>query len=266
MQRAAGPQHPGRLPDGGRGHADAVVVVLDLGGDANDHAVPFVSSRPRRASQLSTGTFCQARIGVPHCPDHPEQALAVMRKTAIVHSRDRDVLAAYGKALQKQNGAPLRTVIPWKYGFKSIKSIVAIEFVERQPRTSWALSAPDGRVGEKTRTDTIASDLCEYSVAEIERVGDAGRHVGHKGRKGGRALAAIEHGEAVPRTGAMVVRRPILGVTRSLVAIPFEMGRRLGGGCVETLERFRRMRGRARPKGECEHEAGDQGAETRHDR
>jgi sulfoxide reductase catalytic subunit YedY len=39
--------------------------------------------------------------------------------------------------LPNQNGAPLRLVVPWKYGFKSIKSIVAIDFVERQPRTSW---------------------------------------------------------------------------------------------------------------------------------
>jgi len=43
----------------------------------------------------------------------------------------------YGKALPQQNGAPLRLVVPWKYGFKSIKSIIAITFVERRPLTSW---------------------------------------------------------------------------------------------------------------------------------
>ncbi len=43
----------------------------------------------------------------------------------------------YGKALPQQNGAPLRLVVPWKYGFKSIKSIVAIHFTERMPRTAW---------------------------------------------------------------------------------------------------------------------------------
>lgn len=43
----------------------------------------------------------------------------------------------YSKALPNQNGAPLRLVVPWKYGFKSIKSIVAIKFVEEQPETSW---------------------------------------------------------------------------------------------------------------------------------
>lgn len=44
--------------------------------------------------------------------------------------------------LPNQNGAPLRLVVPWKYGFKSIKSIVRISFVEEQPPTSWNLSAP----------------------------------------------------------------------------------------------------------------------------
>jgi len=46
----------------------------------------------------------------------------------------------YGKALPQQNGAPLRLVVPWKYGFKGIKSIIAITFVERMPNTSWNMS------------------------------------------------------------------------------------------------------------------------------
>jgi sulfoxide reductase catalytic subunit YedY len=48
----------------------------------------------------------------------------------------------YGEVLPNQNGAPLRLVVPWKYGFKSGKSLVAIRFVARQPATSWALAAP----------------------------------------------------------------------------------------------------------------------------
>jgi sulfoxide reductase catalytic subunit YedY len=48
----------------------------------------------------------------------------------------------YGRVLPNQNGAPLRLVVPWKYGFKSIKSIVEIRFMETQPPTSWNRSAP----------------------------------------------------------------------------------------------------------------------------
>ncbi len=49
----------------------------------------------------------------------------------------------YGKPLPKQNGAPIRIVVPWKYGYKSIKSIVRIDFVATQPRTLWETLAPD---------------------------------------------------------------------------------------------------------------------------
>lgn len=47
----------------------------------------------------------------------------------------------YGKVMPNQNGAPFRLVVPWKYGFKSIKSIVKIELTERQPKTTWNVSA-----------------------------------------------------------------------------------------------------------------------------
>lgn len=49
----------------------------------------------------------------------------------------------YGKTLPNQNGAPVRLVVPWKYGFKSIKSIVRIRFMAERPKTSWEMIAPD---------------------------------------------------------------------------------------------------------------------------
>ncbi len=49
----------------------------------------------------------------------------------------------YGRVLPNQNGAPIRLVVPWKYGFKGAKSIVRIRFQEAQPETTWHLSAPD---------------------------------------------------------------------------------------------------------------------------
>ncbi len=48
----------------------------------------------------------------------------------------------YGKELPNQNGAPLRIIVPWKYGFKSIKSIVSLKFTEIQPETSWNVAGP----------------------------------------------------------------------------------------------------------------------------
>ena len=48
----------------------------------------------------------------------------------------------YGEVLPNQNGAPIRLVVPWKYGFKSIKAIVGIRFVEKRPRTTWNEANP----------------------------------------------------------------------------------------------------------------------------
>lgn len=48
----------------------------------------------------------------------------------------------YGKDLPNQNGAPLRLVVPWKYGFKSIKSVVTIRFTDREPKTTWNMMQP----------------------------------------------------------------------------------------------------------------------------
>jgi sulfoxide reductase catalytic subunit YedY len=52
-------------------------------------------------------------------------------------------LGLYGEVLPNQNGAPVRVVMPWKYGFKSAKSIVRIRFVEKQPTTSWMKAGPN---------------------------------------------------------------------------------------------------------------------------
>ena len=53
------------------------------------------------------------------------------------------VVGLYGKVLPNQNGAPLRLMVPWKYGFKSGKSIVRIRFTDQMPRTTWAIMAPE---------------------------------------------------------------------------------------------------------------------------
>ena len=52
------------------------------------------------------------------------------------------VTGMYGKTLPNQNGAPLRLIVPWKYGFKSIKSIVRMTFTEEEPPTTWATQTP----------------------------------------------------------------------------------------------------------------------------
>ncbi|PPC76821.1 protein-methionine-sulfoxide reductase catalytic subunit MsrP [Pokkaliibacter plantistimulans] len=66
-----------------------------------------------------------------------------LRMDEAMHPLTILAVGLYGKALPNQNGAPLRLVVPWKYGFKSIKSIVRIELTETQPKTTWSEIAPD---------------------------------------------------------------------------------------------------------------------------
>ncbi len=76
----------------------------------------------------------------------------------------------YGKALPNQNGAPLRLVVPWKYGFKGIKSIVKIRLTEQQPPTTWNLAAPD-EYGFYANVNP-AVDHPRWTQASERRIGD----------------------------------------------------------------------------------------------
>lgn len=76
----------------------------------------------------------------------------------------------YGRVLPNQNGAPIRLVVPWKYGFKSIKSIVRIRLVARQPATSWNLAAPH-EYGFYANVNPDV-DHPRWSQAKERRIGD----------------------------------------------------------------------------------------------
>lgn len=79
----------------------------------------------------------------------------------------------YGKALPGQNGAPIRLVVPWKYGFKGIKSIVRIALTEERPRTSWSSAAPD-EYGFYANVNP-AVDHPRWSQAAERRIGEIGK-------------------------------------------------------------------------------------------
>jgi methionine sulfoxide reductase catalytic subunit len=66
-----------------------------------------------------------------------------LRLDEAMHPLALMVTGLYGKPLPNQNGAPLRLVTPWKYGFKGCKSIVRIRLTEQQPRNTWSVAAPD---------------------------------------------------------------------------------------------------------------------------
>ena len=104
----------------------------------------------------------------------------------------------YGEVLPAQNGAPLRLVVPWKYGFKSIKSIVKLRFVEKQPPTSWNQMQPheygfysnvnpevdhprwsqatERRIGEFLRRKTLPFNGYAEQVAHLYKGMDLKKH------------------------------------------------------------------------------------------
>ena len=81
-------------------------------------------------------------------------------------------LGMYGQTLANQNGAPVRLVVPWKYGFKSAKSIVKIRFVREQPATAWNESAPSEYGFYSNVNPTV--DHPRWSQASERRIGEDG--------------------------------------------------------------------------------------------
>jgi sulfoxide reductase catalytic subunit YedY len=75
-------------------------------------------------------------------PDYPWPYTEGLTLEEANHPLTLIAVGLYGKKLAKQNGAPLRLVVPWKYGFKSVKSIAKIEFTKEQPKTLWNNLAP----------------------------------------------------------------------------------------------------------------------------
>ena len=96
-----------------------------------------------------------------------------LRLDEALHPLATLAVGLYGEPLPPQNGAPVRLVVPWKYGFKSIKSIVRIRLVERMPQTSWNVA----NSGEYGFFSNVNPDVPHprWSQATEQRIGEWGR-------------------------------------------------------------------------------------------
>ena len=90
-----------------------------------------------------TGTLDMAQMPGQRRPVLDWPYVEGLRLDEALHPLTLLAVGLYGRVLPNQNGAPLRLVVPWKYGFKGIKGITKIRFVEKEPPTSWSRSAPD---------------------------------------------------------------------------------------------------------------------------
>ncbi len=93
-----------------------------------------------------------------------------LRLDEAMHPLTLLAVGLYGEVLPKQNGAPVRLVVPWKYGFKSAKSIVRIRFVAQQPKTAWVKSNPE-EYGFYSNVNPEV-DHPRWSQAQERRIGD----------------------------------------------------------------------------------------------
>ena len=93
-----------------------------------------------------------------------------LRIDEAVHPLTLLAVGLYGKELPNQNGAPLRLVVPWKYGFKGIKSIVNIRLTKEKPPTTWNLAAPQ-EYGFYANVNPEV-DHPRWSQATERRIGD----------------------------------------------------------------------------------------------
>ena len=95
-----------------------------------------------------------------------------LRMDEAMHPLTLLAFGMYGEVLPKQNGAPLRLVVPWKYGFKSAKSLVKIRFVDKQPLSSWEKAAPQ-EYGFYSNVNP-GVDHPRWSQATERRIGEDG--------------------------------------------------------------------------------------------
>jgi sulfoxide reductase catalytic subunit YedY len=95
-----------------------------------------------------------------------------LRMDEAMHPLTLLAFGLYGEVLPNQNGAPVRAVVPWKYGFKSGKSIVKIRFVEKQPKTSWETAIPQ-EYGFYSNVNPKV-DHPRWSQATERRIGEDG--------------------------------------------------------------------------------------------
>jgi sulfoxide reductase catalytic subunit YedY len=96
-----------------------------------------------------------------------------LRMDEAMHPLTLLAVGLYGKVLPNQNGAPIRLVVPWKYGFKGIKSIVKLHFSEREPATTWRRIAPNSYGFYANVNPAVShprwSQASERRIGEFER-------------------------------------------------------------------------------------------------
>ena len=119
------------------------MVTLLIAKPRNQEAPPC--PKPKSAAKFvkfTTAMRPDQMPGITTLSEYPWPYTEGLRLDEAMNPLTLVATGLYGEPLKKQNGAPVRIVVPWKYGYKSIKSIVKFEFVAQQPATLWETLGP----------------------------------------------------------------------------------------------------------------------------
>jgi sulfoxide reductase catalytic subunit YedY len=110
--------------------------------------------------------------GMARLSDYPWPYTEGLRLDEAMNPLTMVVTGIYGKPLPKQHGAPVRIIVPWKYGYKSIKSVVKIEFVTTQPATLWETLAPNEYPFESNVNPAVPHPRWSQAMERVIDTGD----------------------------------------------------------------------------------------------
>jgi len=122
---------------------EAWAMIVPWTGFQFSKLIDRVSPKPEaKFVRFETFNRPEQSPGMKSAPDYPWPYFEGLRLDEALNPLTMMVSGVYGKPLPKQHGAPIRVVVPWKYGYKSIKSVVKIDFIAAQPKTFWETLQP----------------------------------------------------------------------------------------------------------------------------
>ena len=153
---------------------EAWAMVVPWTGFPLSKLIEKISPKPEaKYLRFETANRPDQMPGIKKLPNYPWPYFEGLRMDEAMHPLTMVVTGVYGKPLAKQHGAPLRIVVPWKYGYKSIKSIVKIDFIDKQPATFWETLGPDEYPFESNVNPAIPHPRWSQAIERIIDTGDS---------------------------------------------------------------------------------------------
>ncbi len=152
---------------------EAWAMIVPWTGFVFSKLIGMVSPKPEaKFVRFETFNRPDQAPGMGQVPHYPWPYFEGLRLDEAMNPLTLMTTGIYGKPLPKQHGAPIRLVVPWKYGYKSIKSIVKIEFIAKQPKTFWETLQPEEYPFESNVNPNVAHPRWSQATERMIDTGD----------------------------------------------------------------------------------------------